>query len=184
MGVVIGLALSTKLNGGLLLVAYLVYLVLESKGIDRVWRPVAFVSTAFTVFVAVNPVLQKGGVAGLFDTLRAMLAWRGRVYRLHEHLFGTMPGWKMFTFMFPYWYLLPLAALLVWGNRRERWFAPVILWSLFLVVGTAVTINQPFTRYLMPIDFGITVSVMLSAIAISRRLYGREMTMREVFRIR
>jgi hypothetical protein len=113
---------------------------------------------------------------GLVD----MIKMRAQTYRLHEGMFGRMSIPDRILFMFPQWYLLPALAVLVANARRERWFLPVGLWSLFLIAGTALTVEQPFNRYLMPIDFGLTVVVGLSAMSIAQRLYKGETTFAEL----
>jgi len=170
MGIVIGLAISAKLNAGLLFLAYLAYLVITARGVDKAWVSLVFALTAFTVFVAVNPVLQRGGLEGALAAIADMFRQRQRTYELHRQWFGTMTAADRILFMFPQWYLLAIFALVVAHARRERWFLPVILWSSFLIIGTALTVEQRFERYLMPIDFGLGVAVAFSATAIFRRL--------------
>jgi hypothetical protein len=180
MGILAGLSVSTKLNGGLVFLAYAAYLAIVCRGLDRFWLLFIFASVTLTVFVAVNPVLQKGGAEGLVMGLVDMIKMRARTYRLHEAMFGKMSILDRFLFMFPHWYLFPALAVVVANARREKWFLPVGLWSLFLIVGTALTVQQPFNRYLMPIDFGLTVVVGLSAMSIAQRLYRGETTLPEL----
>ncbi len=169
MGLVTGLAVSTKLNGGLLLLAYCLYLVIICRGGDRLMAPFLSCLIAFTIFVIVNPVMQHGGISGMACALREMLEQRAFTYRMHDLKLGPKSAGFMFLFMFPRWYLLPVLAVVIAAARREKWFLPVILWSLFLILGTAFTIKQPFNRYLMPIVFGLTLPAMLSAIMLAQK---------------
>ena len=180
MGILAGLAVSTKLNGGLVALAYVCYVAVRSKGLDIVWRPAAFLLVVFVTFVALNPVMQRGGLALPFDVMRDILNLRRRIFAYHDARFEKVPWEQLVKFMFPYWYLLPLLGILVYHARREPWFLPVSLWAGFLMLGTALTTRYTFERYLMPLHFGLFTLVMLSAITVSRRLYRGEIRFRDL----
>jgi hypothetical protein len=180
MGILAGLAVSTKLNGGLLVLAYLTYLAWHSTGFDRIWRPCVFGLLVFLIFVVVNPVMQRGGLVWPFEVMRDMLRLRGRISEFHDAYLGTARWDYMVNFLFPYWYLLPLFAILVYNARRESWFPPAILWSSFLVVGTAATVRQPFNRYLMPLNLGLFTIVLMSTISVAKRLHRGEIRLRDL----
>jgi len=182
MGIVVGLAVSTKLNAGLLLAAYVAYLAVVCKGWGRIWRAAFFVAVAFAVFAAVNPVMWRGGPLWWWHIAGEIVRHRFNVIEMHAERFGESAFTGRLAKIFPMWYLLPIYALIVWTARGERWFLPVFLWSIFLVAGTALTINQPWKRYLMPLDMGMVVLVMLSAITLARRLSAPTLTVRDLVR--
>ena len=182
IGVLLGFTISAKLNGALILLAYVAYLAVVARGPDRVWLPFVAVLAASTTFVALNPVMQKGGLLWPALVARDMIAARSEVYQAHNQFFGYKGTWGILLFMFPHWYLLPLLIAPILKARTETWFPPVFLWSTFLVLGTALTIEQPFNRYLMPINLGLTALVMMSAIAVARRLYARQIQLADLLK--
>jgi hypothetical protein len=181
MGVLVGLTVSSKLNGVLVLFAYSLYLLLIVRGVSRLWLTGLFVAVAFAAFVAVNPVMWTGPV-GWAGVISDTFVHRMRVIEMHKNLFGESTFAQRLPLMFPYWYFLPLLLVVILKARDEKWFVPVCLWSVFLVAGTAVTVNQPFVRYFMPINMGLSVIAMLSCIAVAKRLYNGEMRLPDLLR--
>jgi hypothetical protein len=181
MGVVIGLTVSSKVNGGLVLLAYITYLVIEARGAGRVLLPIVAAGVSFAVFLAINPIMLSDAPLGWLHAIRDIIARRTEVLDIHRHNFGEFGLGKRLAFLFPIWYLLPLPAFLIFiiKARGERWFLPVCLWSAFLIVGTAATLTQGFYRYIMPVDFAIATLVTLSVASVTRRLWHRELTLRE-----
>lgn len=179
MGVIAGLAVSTKLNGGLILLAYAAYLAAVSRGARRFVLPAAAAAVAFAVFVAVNPVMWHGGPAGWLGVMGEMLRMRARVLQMHAHLFGEFAFADRLLFLFPLWYLLPVFAFFVVKARREKWFLPAALWAGFLIIGTVATTAEPFNRYRMPLDFGLAILVGLSVCQALERLWRREISFKQ-----
>ena len=186
MGIVIGMAISTKLNAGLLFGAYAAYIIIMSGGPGRLVRLTAFAAAAWGAFVAINPVMWQAftpGHAGPMwwpKVISDMMTHRWRVIEMHKNLLGEYTIWQRLRFFLPLWYLLPLVVLLLARVRRERWFLPVVLWAGFLIAGTALTANVPLMRYRLPIDMALVTATMLAAITLARRLYRREATLRDV----
>lgn len=179
MGVVAGLAVSTKLNGGLILIAYAAYLAAVSRGVRRFVLPAAAAAVAFAVFVAVNPIMWHGGAAGWLGVIGEMLRMRAQVLRIHTNVFGEYGFGDRLLFLFPLWYLLPVFAFFVVKARREKWFLPVALWAGFLILGTVATTAQPFNRYRVPLDYGMAVLVGLSLCQAVERLWRREVSLKQ-----
>lgn len=184
MGLVIGLAVSTKINAGLLLIAYLIYVFMLSSGASRWLKAFVVLSASLAVFVAVNPIMWQGGPVWWAEVIGRMLKHRANVIEVHKSLFGEHAFLNRLAFMLPMWYLLPLMALLVARMRHEKWFLPVTLWAALLVAGTALTANQPFMRYRMPIEMALAVIMVLSAVTFAVRLSRGEWTIGDLFRFR
>ena len=185
-GMVIGLAISTKYNAGLVLLAYMTYLAVSARGARRITLPALSAVTAFAVFTAINPVMWKAFVPGNGGPLwwvhvgADALARRQDIYRLHQGMLGTKDPFDLIGFFLPWWYLLPIVALLAVQSRHEKWFPPVALWAVFLIVGTMLTVRQPFTRYRLPLDFGLYMLAVLSLASVLRRLRRGELTLRQL----
>jgi len=180
VSVVIGLAQSTKLNGGLLLLAYMTYLVVMGRGIGRLWRPILAGAVVAAVFFIVNPVMLSRGPFGWVKVIGDMLRIRAETISGHEASLGPLSLLNRLHYLFPEWFLLPLFALFVIKARKERWFLPVAIWASFLIAGTIATANQPFNRYRMPLDLGLATLVTLSAASVIKRLWRHEMTFRDL----
>lgn len=170
MGIIAGLAVSTKYNAGLLVVAYATYAVGVAKGKMRLWKPVVFAATTFAVFVILNPVTWRGGPAWWGQVIHDIFKHRVNLLEIQREFFGKTTLWGRIAAIFPWWYALPIPGYVVWRARREKWFLPAALWAGFLAVGTMVTIHEVFFRYRMPIYMPLCVVAMLSAISACRPL--------------
>jgi MFS family permease len=186
IGALAGLAVSTKFNGALVLLAYMSYLLTCSPGYRRLLLAAAAAVAAFAVFVAVNPVMWKafvpehGGPVWWWRYAADVMRQRAEVYEMHARMFRRVDVFALIAFFLPFWYLLPIVALLAAHSRREKWFAPVAFWAVFLVIGTVLTVRYQFTRYRMPIDMGLSVLAVLSLASVLRRLRSGEMTIRRL----
>lgn len=190
IGLVAGLAISSKYNAALALLAYGAYLAAWSRGAMRLWRPLAFFAAAFAVFVAVNPIMWQGAPLSWSDTLYDMFKRRLDAIAIQKDYYGaTTLGEKLGVIFlvkgmpFGAGYVLPPAvyaacAYLVWRARHDAWFAPVALWAGFLAVGTVLTIHETFPRYLMPIQMPLTVLAMMSAVSAYIAKKGGSITVR------
>ncbi len=181
MGAIAGLVVSTKQNGALAALAYVAYL-LAGAPRRSVWpgvsRACVFALAAFAVYVAVNPVMWQGGrtSSGLIQQTPLPVWWlhvfqdvwvrRMRAIQSQLDFYGRPTLLERLAAVFPYWYLLPVFAYVVWRARRERWFAPVAWWAGFLVVVTAFTVHIVFNRYLMPVEMALSLLVVLSAASV------------------
>ena len=175
MGVIAGLAVSTKINAGLALAAYMAYAARNARGNMKLWKPLAAAAIAFAVFVAVNPIMWKG----LMPSYGGPKWWGGVVYDMFERrmramawqqdYYGHLSFGRRLAGLFPYWPFVPVFAFVIWKSRHARWFEPVALWAAFLGIGTALTIHILLPRYFMPVDLPVTVLVVLSAVDYFRR---------------
>jgi hypothetical protein len=166
MGVIGGLAVSTKYNAGLALLAYAAYLAIVPACSARFWRIAAFLGVSFAVFAAVNPIMWRGGPVWWGNVLYDAFVHRLNLIEYQRYILGAPGFLARFRAVLPYWYLFPIVAWLLWRARTQRWFLPVSLWAGFLVVGTLLTIHEPFYRYRMPVFLALTVIVTASVISI------------------
>lgn len=170
-GLVLGLAISTKLNAGLMLLAYMTYLTIILRGPRRWLMPLLAAAAAFAMFILVNPVMWHGGIPQWWRVISDTLSFRGKVMEMHAQMFGTAGLFARTAVLVPRWYLLPLFAVPVWYARREKWFLPLALWAGFLIAGTIVSVNQPLPRYRMPINVPLVTLTVLSTAVLARRLW-------------
>jgi hypothetical protein len=184
MGILIGAAVSTKLNAGLLLPAYAIYVALIVRGRAFWVRFLMFAAAAWGTFIILNPVMWQafvpghGGPLWWAHVVSDILTHRWRVIEMHKNLLGEYTIRQRLGFFLPYWYLLPAFVVLLAWARREKWFLPVTLWAGFLLVGTALTANVPLMRYRLPSDMAAAVATMLAAVSTAQRLYHRDTTLK------
>jgi hypothetical protein len=162
VSLVCGLAVSAKLNGGLLVIAYLAYLAIISRGAGRVVRPAAATLVMCAVFVAFNPILRGGGPGWALHIIREMLAMRREIW-LDQ--FGEAPVGRMglVAKFFPYAAFAPLLAAAFLALRKERWTLPVVCWAAVLVVGTLASAHRTYRRYFLPVEIAVFFSSGLAA---------------------
>ncbi len=184
MGAIVGLAVSTKYNAGLLLVAYCAYVVLVSRSKRALLLVPLAAASAFAVFVLVNPIMLKGGPSWWLKVVDETLKHRMNVIAMHRDMYPHTTFWQRAAFFMPYWYALPLLAVLVAAARRERWFVPVAIWAAFLIAGTVLTADQPWPRYRAVSDIGAVVLFSMSAISVACRMASGEITIPSLLRLR
>jgi hypothetical protein len=182
MGVVIGLAVSSKVNGALVLLAYMSYLAIRARGARCVLLPLEAAAAAFAVFVAINPIMLFNTPVGWLSVIHDMVGRREEVLSIHKYNFGEFGIWQRLGYLFPLYYLFPLPVFLIAIIKasRQPWFLPVALWAAFLIAGTAATLTQGFYRYVMPVDFAVATIVTLSAASVIQRLRRREITIKDL----
>jgi hypothetical protein len=170
LAAVAGLAAATKINGGLLTVAFTWYLVARGKGRARFLMAPAFCLAAFLVFVAVNPVLWQPGGGGLVDGVKDIFARRADVMKNQEFLNPLPP----FAYFARRWMLLPLAgvggAALVYV-RREEWLVPVSYWAVVIFAGSYLTLNRYDARLGLPLDAAVIIPTTLATLVVIRDFY-------------
>jgi len=164
MAAVAGLAAGTKINGGLLTVAFAAYLAVNCRGFRRVWLTAAFAAVAFVVFVAINPVLWQPGGGGLVMGIRDILARRVEVMRDQERLH---PAARSMYFDARLWALplVPWAGLAIYLVRRGKWVVPTAYWSIIIFAGSYVTLNRYDARLGFPLDAAVLVPATVAALA-------------------
>ena len=170
LGVTGALALSTKFNGGLVIVAFCVYLVLVNRGIDRLFKPFIAATLCAAVFVLLNPVVRGGGIDWALGVAWDMLGRRRYIWQSQYAEFPLSRAALVARF-FPWAaFLLPLAGALV-RLRKEKWALPVSVWSAVLVLGTLASVNRTYARYYLPVEmaaFFISGAAAWRLVAMSR----------------
>jgi len=154
LGALAGLATGTKLNGGLLVLAFCAYLVTSCKGWQRLWKPILAGASAFVAFSLINPVVIMGR-APFYQVLVDMVRRRFVVIAGSNERAGPMSFIQFANSALPTWPMLPALAAGFIACRREGWFPPVAWWTAFLTLGTFFGINRPFPRYLGPLEIGL-----------------------------
>ena len=188
MGVVTGLTTASKLNGGLVLLAYALYAAVHARGVERLTKPIVACAVAFAVFVAVNPVFYLAGKAP-WTVVTDMLARRAEVIEKVNAQYGRYSTYKILTRAFdlviptthvagmhlrqvivPMWAGIPVfVAIQVWAAKRFAWMEPVVWWGVFIFFGTMLTINNPVAWYTAPMYMGMAFPTAVAVIALAHR---------------
>ncbi len=159
VGIVAGLAASTKLNGVFFVIAFCLWLVLKKK-----WR-LALLSggIAFGVFIVLDPVLFSRGIFRVPQVLWEMVAWRSwraALYAQHFPAFAQSPRWRVIVYLLAYrdfpW---PLLLLLVVARRLRRLEA-VPFWGLSFAACHLLTVTAPVPRYIFPVQVPLVIGVI------------------------
>ena len=178
MAVVAGLAAGTKINGGLLTVAFAGYLAAHGRGWSRWWMPAVFGAAAFVVFVALNPVLWQPGGGGVVAGIREILARRLDVMKDQEQL-RPMARFAYFETRARLLPLLPWAGFVFYMRRRDKWLAPAAWWAVAVFAGSYAALNRYDARLGFPLDAAVIVPTTLATLcvlveALRRRGAARE----------
>lgn len=171
LGAVGGLASFVKINGALVLFAYMAWLAASNKGRARLLLPPLAGAAGFVVFYLLNPAFHG---AGPTFVVWDILARRVFVAQGQRAIYGPIGWLRLVHRVVPCWPLLPLVATVVCRGRRAWWFWPVVSWGLALVVGTLATINQPLPRYVGPLELGLYFPVALVCLSINTRAGQKE----------
>ena len=154
LGALAGLATGAKLNGALMVLALVGYLVAYCRGRDRLVKPLAAIGVSLVAFSLLNPVVFMGGVPP-YQPLLDMIQRRLHIIGMRQEWTGPM-GWLEFTrTAVPAWPVLPLFAAGLVAARRAQWFRPVAWWCALLTLGTFFSINRPVPAYLGPLELGL-----------------------------
>ena len=148
---VAGLALSSKLNGGLVIISYCLYLAIVNRGAKRFTMPLLAAAVCVAVFVALNPVMWGGPTWTPAGAVRAMFRHRENIW-LSQYSERPMPRMWLVTVFFPYAAFLPAFVAIAVFLRKEKWVLPVCIWAAVLVAGTLASVNRTYARYYVPID--------------------------------
>jgi len=163
VGVLGGLALSTRYGAALVLVAYAAHLV-GSRRVAGLSRAAVFAATVAAVFAAINPVMWRGGPVWWADVWRDVIELRAGELQLQT---DDIRGFAVqLSAAFPAWYAAPVLAWLFWRARRARWFVPLALWAGCLAFGAALTAYDVSDRNIVPLEMPLIVLVMLSAVSL------------------
>ncbi len=163
MGTLGGLALSTRYGAAFALTAYAVHLV-GSRGAAGLSRAAVLAATVAAVFIAVNPVMWRGGPIWWGTVWRDAIELRAGELQLRAD--GIRQYAARLSAAFPMWYVAPVLAWLFWRARRARWFVPLALWAGCLALGAALTAYDASDRNLVPLQMPLIVLVMLSAVSL------------------
>lgn len=166
MAVVAGLAAATKINGGLLTVAFAMYLLVYGEKKTNWWLIPAFCAAAFAMFVAINPVFWKPGAGGVIEGLRDVFARRAEVMEVQRKYLNITARSEYFK---ERWYLLAAAVpALAWAAPKVRqgdWLAPAAIWSVTIALGSYAMLNRYDIRLALPIDMAVMVTPLLALLA-------------------
>ncbi len=167
VALVAGLAAATKINGGLLTVAFAMYMLAFGPPRRKWWLAALFAAGAFAVFVAVNPVLWQPGAGGLVRGIRDIFARRRAVMEEQERFLAVAAPWVYFKARIAFAALVPLAAYALYRARNERWMTPVAVWSAVLAAGSYVMLNRYDARLALPIDLALAVPAVFALISLT-----------------
>ena len=169
LGLVGGLAVSTKVNGLFVLAAAMVYYAVFARGWLRLAVPSGILALAAAVFLALDPVYFGGGFQWGWMVFRDTVAL---MFRLKEVTTDT--SWGSFTKMetlagaFPYLPFIVPAAAAVWRARSAQWFAVTFAWAVSIVVCNLALIYMPQPRYAAPARVAFFILVMAAGLSLWR----------------
>jgi len=174
----IGLAAASKQHALLMLWAFMVYLAWGSTGWRRATNPILAAAIALAVYTAINPVIVLYPGAYPWDVVRMIVERRIDVVHRFVTAYGRFSVVDILRYRL-YWFpIFPAACLAVWACRRERWFAPVFLFGVFLTVGTGLGFFQTGkadVRYAAPLELGLFFLVSVCVVTVAR---GARLTQR------
>jgi hypothetical protein len=174
LGLLAGLATSTKYSGAVVLIAAMVFYAFRERGRRRFALPFVAGSLATVVFLALNPVYFGGG-----------LGWAANVFRdtisLHRRLQGeaTLDAlyisdrWELLRAYLPH---VSFALPLLYAFREVRrapWFAPTALWALSIIFGHLVVLKVFLPTYAGIVRLALLVLVMSAALTRIAQLRAR-----------
>jgi hypothetical protein len=166
LAVVAGLGAATKINAGLLTVAFAVYTIAFGAKGRKWWLGPAFCAAAFAVFVIVNPVLWQPGAGGLVEGMRDVFARRQAVMEEQNRYLSVAAPSAYFVARA---WLAPVAAVAAWAAYRardEKWLAPAAIWGAVVAAGSYVLLNRYDLRLALPIDFALMMPAVLALTAL------------------
>jgi len=171
---VASLAASTKVNAALVMIAYMIYLAVVTRGIDRVMKPLLAALICAAIFIGLNPIMRGGGPGWMVGVISDMLETR-RVIWLSQYQDAPMTRAELIRRFFECpSFILPLAGAFI-VFRREKWALPILLWGGTLAAGTLLSVNRTYDRYFLPIE----MSVVLAAGVMAWRLLEAALRGRE-----
>ena len=167
ISILCGLATASKLNGVLVLFAYLTYLAICSNGLSRLTNPLVAGLIAFATFLAVDPVVFLYPDKAPWQVLSLMVTRRMQVAADWTRREGPL-GWSQILSLAIFWWpLVPVAVWAFWRQRRARWFLPLALWCAFNLVGTlagVLEVNRADDEYMaqayMALFFPVAVAII------------------------
>ena len=169
LGVLGGIAAWTKINGALMLIGYLGYMVAVTPRGRGAVKGLVALAIGGAVFYLLNPALIGHNPIEVFVDILQRRAVAGAAL---DKIYGTMGWTAVFAGAVKCWPLVPIIAWAVWKARVLPGMAPVFWWAVAVVIGNLVLINLPLARYLGPIELGLYFTGALSVIAVVRS-YGR-----------
>ena len=161
LGAAGGLATFVKINGALVLFAYMAWIVARRQGWARLYLPALAGAVAFGLFYLLNPAFH--GIRPEF-VIWDILARRAVVAHGQLTTYGPIGWLDLVHRVVPSIALLPVLGVVAWRARAAWWFWPVVAWGLALAVGTLLTINQPLPRYVGPLELGLYVPIALACL--------------------
>jgi hypothetical protein len=154
---VAALATSTKVNAALVIIAYMLYLAIVARGVDRLMKPLLAALVCAAIFVGLNPVMRAGGPAWMAGVISDMLETRRVIWvgQYQEAPLARVELVRKFL-EFPA-FILPLAGAFI-VFRREKWALPLLVWSGTLAIGTLLSVNRTYDRYFLPIEMSVVLA--------------------------
>jgi hypothetical protein len=171
LGLVTGLAASTKINGAFLVIGAAAYFAAFSSGWRRLTWPFAVCLTALAVYLALNPV-YLGGPAWTLQVFRDTIARRLAVKNEHLSVASqTYSRGEMIYATLPCLYLIvPVAGILV-GWRRAWWFGPTAFWSLSIIALHLVFLYRFMPQYAAPVRAAFLIVFMAAGLSAAREAW-------------
>jgi len=161
LGIIGGLAVSTKVNGVFVLLAAAAYYCFSSRGWRRLAVPAGILSLSAAVFLALNPVYFGGGwpwavmvfrdtLSLMFDLKRVTTATSWGSFTPFETISGTFPCWPL---------AVPVVAV-IWYARDKWWFGVTFAWAASVILCNLTLIYMPQPRDAAPVRIAFFVLMM------------------------
>jgi len=152
VGLVAGVATSTKINGAFLVVGAAAYFAAYSTGLRRVWYALAAGLCAVGAFLALNPIYFGGGWAWGAQVFRDTIAARFYVRETQVATeWGKYTRVEVILATLPHVYFLVPAAGIMALSRRERWFGATAFWSGSIIAGNLALMYMFMPRHAAPV---------------------------------
>ena len=170
LGVLGGLATSTKLNGSFVLVAAIAYYLVAERGWRRLLMPLALGVTSVAVFILLNPIYVGGGFRWAWMVFHDTLT---TLYKLQFETIGNpvnsrwlvTGGADLKLSLFPYLPFLVPATALAATVRREWWFEPTVFWSGAIIVLNLAGLVLFLPVYTVPIRAAFLILIAAASMA-------------------
>jgi len=166
--VMCGLSVSSKHNGVLMVGAFMGYLVWQSRGRARLWKPLLAAGIALAVFVSVNVVFIKHGPLEWPRLCLDIIERRADVIAERLARKGPMEWTTVLNRFVPYAAIIPLTIFVTIKGLYKPGLRVVAIWGVTLWLGTALAILQvrmPDARYFGPLELGLWYTTVILAIA-------------------
>jgi hypothetical protein len=166
LGLLAGLATSTKYSGAVVLIAAMIFYAFRERGWRRAVLPFVAGSLASIVFLALNPVYFGGGLEWAVNVFRDTISIHSRLQgKATLDAFYVSDRWELLRAYLPHVsFALPLIYALR-EVRRAPWFGPTALWGLSIIVGHLVVLRVFLPTYAGVVRLALLVLVMSAGLA-------------------